>query len=84
MFWFLCLVTVVIFIRWRWKKIKAGIHQFKLDRLTRAEEELAAVQRRMIELYERNDDADKAKIEQYNKVRWKLEQKIRAMKCGLA
>lgn len=83
MFWFLCLVAGVLIFRWQWKKIKAGVHQWKVDRLTNAEEELAAVQRRMLELYERNDEADKPKIEKYNKIRWNLEQKIRSMKSGL-
>lgn len=83
MFWFLCLVAVLLIFRWQWKKIKAAMRQWKVDKLDNVEKELAAVQSRMIELYERNDEADKATIEKYNRVRWKLEQKIRAMKAGL-
>lgn len=83
MFWFLCLATAVIFIRWRWKKIKGWMRQRTLDKLNRVETEIETIQREMWEMYEKEDESLRPAIEKHNRRRVMLEHRSQYLKKKL-
>lgn len=83
MFYFLCMVAVCVYVRIKWKDVKKAVFQWRFDKINRAEEELTLIQKRMLELYERGDEADRSKIEKYHDMRRRLEYRIEHMKRDL-
>jgi len=84
MFWFLCLVAAIMFIRWQWKRIHLAHYRWRKQKLENAEKELAAISARLLALYERDDEEAKVLIAKYQIQRRKAEYRIDYMKRNLA